>query len=120
MSKRETSYENWLKEEGIPVVAGYGIQDVTVLPRKPWKRTGGSGAYIDLKGMEGFTGMYVCEIPAGGALNPENHLYEELIYVIKGVGADGACGQPAMTSAKCTSNGRREVCSPCRSIRAIG
>jgi quercetin dioxygenase-like cupin family protein len=87
VAKRATSYELWLEEEGIPVVDGYGIEDVTLLPRKPWKRTGGSGAYIDLKGMEGFTGMYVCEIPAGGALEPENHLYEELIYIIKGMGA---------------------------------
>ena len=87
MAKRQTSYELWLKEEGIPVVGGYGVEDVTVLPRTPWRRTGGSGAYIDLTGMEGFTGMYVCEIPAGGALNPENHLYEELIYIIKGFGA---------------------------------
>ena len=31
-------------------------------------RTGGNGAYIELKGMEGFTGMYVGEIPGGGAL----------------------------------------------------
>jgi oxalate decarboxylase/phosphoglucose isomerase-like protein (cupin superfamily) len=85
--KRETSYEIWLKEEGIPVVEGYGIEDVTVLPRKPWKRTGGAGAYIELRGMEGFTGMYVGEIPARGALNPENHLYEELIYILQGVGA---------------------------------
>ena len=59
MAKRETSYEMWLKEEGIPVIDGYGVEDVTVLPRKPWQRTGGSGAYIDLKGMEGFTGMFV-------------------------------------------------------------
>src|SRR3989337_2210771 len=77
----------FLKEEGIPVIEEYGIEDVTVLARKPWKRTGGAGAYIELKGMEGFTGMYVGEIPAGGALNPENHLYEELIYVLRGVGA---------------------------------
>ncbi len=87
MRKRETSYEIWLKEEGIPVVEGYGIEDVTVLPRKPWKRTGGAGAYIELRGMEGFTGMYVGEIPARGALNPENHLYEELIYILQGIGA---------------------------------
>ena len=87
MAKRETSYEMFLKEEGIPVVEDYGIEDVTVLARKPWKRTGGAGAYIELKGMEGFTGMYVGEIPAGGALNSENHLYEELIYILKGVGA---------------------------------
>ena len=40
-----------------------------------------------MKGMEGFTGMYVGEIPPGGALHAENHLYEELIYIIKGVGA---------------------------------
>ena len=87
MAKRETSYEMFLKEEGIPVIEDYGIEDVTVLARKPWKRTGGAGAYIELKGMEGFTGMYVGEIPAGGALNSENHLYEELIYILKGVGA---------------------------------
>jgi mannose-6-phosphate isomerase-like protein (cupin superfamily) len=85
--KRETSYEIWLKEEGIPIVEGYGIEDVTVLPRQPWKRTGGAGAYIELRGMEGFTGMYVGEIPPAGALNPENHLYEELIYILQGVGA---------------------------------
>ncbi len=87
MAKRATSYEAWLREEGIPVVEGYGIEDVTALPRKPWQRTGGSGAYIELKGMEGFTGMYVGEIPARGALHPEHHLYEELIYIIRGVGA---------------------------------
>ena len=58
-----------------------------ILRYKPWKRTGGRGAYIDLKGMEGFTGMYVGEIPPGAALNPEHHLYEELIYIIQGIGA---------------------------------
>jgi quercetin dioxygenase-like cupin family protein len=87
MAKRPTSYELWLREEGIPVIEGYGIEDVSVLPRKFWKRTAGSGAYIELKGMEGFTGMAVGEIPPGGALNPENHLYEELIYILRGVGA---------------------------------
>jgi len=87
VAKLETSYEIWLKEEGIPVVQGYGVEDVTGLSLKAWPRTGGKGTYIDLKGMEGFTGMYVGEILPGGALNPENHLYEELIYILKGVGA---------------------------------
>ena len=87
MAKRATSYEIWLKEEGIPVVEGYGVTDVRDLALQPWQRTGGRGAYIDLKGMEGFTGMYVGEIPPGGALNPEHHLYEELIYIIQGFGA---------------------------------
>ena len=74
MAKRDTSYEAWLREEGITIIEGYGVEDVTELPRKPWARTGGQGAYIQLTGMEGFTGMYVGEIPAGEALNIERHL----------------------------------------------
>ena len=70
MAKREKSYEAWLRQENVPIHNGYGIEDVTVLPRGTWKRTGGNGAYIELKGMEGFTGMYVGEIPAGAALIP--------------------------------------------------
>jgi oxalate decarboxylase/phosphoglucose isomerase-like protein (cupin superfamily) len=87
VAKRETSYEQFLRAEGIPVLQAHGVEDVTSLERKAWSRTGGRGAYIDLKGMEGFTGMYVCEIPPGGALHYECHLYEELIYILRGVGA---------------------------------
>src|SRR5207253_5425036 len=76
-----------MREENIPVAEGYGIEDVTTLPRKPWARTGGKGAYIQLKGMEGFTGMYVCEIPGGGALHIERHLYEKVICILRGFGA---------------------------------
>jgi quercetin dioxygenase-like cupin family protein len=49
---------------------------------------GGRGAFIALRGImeSGFTGMYVVEIPAGGALNPERHLYEEILYVLQGRG----------------------------------
>jgi oxalate decarboxylase/phosphoglucose isomerase-like protein (cupin superfamily) len=82
-----TSYETWIKAECIPTVEAYGVEDVRVLPRGPWARTGGMGAFIQLKGMEGFTGMYVGEIPAAGALNPERHLYEELIYILEGHGS---------------------------------
>jgi quercetin dioxygenase-like cupin family protein len=87
VTKRETSYEKWMREENLPIFEGYGVEDVSVLPRKPWARTGGTAAYIQLTGMEGFTGMYVGEIPAGGALNIERHLYEKIIYILHGVGA---------------------------------
>ena len=85
-----TSYEEWIKGEGIPVVeAEGGIEHVQEIERKPWARTGGQGAFIYLKGLKqsGFTGMYVAEIEPGGALNTEKHLYEELIYILKGQGA---------------------------------
>jgi len=31
--------------------------------------------------------MYVVEIPSGGALNPERHIYDKVIYILKGQGA---------------------------------
>jgi len=84
---RETTYESWIKQEGIPVVEGYGVEDVRGISRQPWARTGGKGAFIQLKGMESFTGMYVGEVLPGASLNPERHLYEELIYILEGVGS---------------------------------
>lgn len=85
--KRETTYEAWMRQEGIPVVGGYGVEDVRGIPRQPWARAEGKGAFIELKGMEGFTGMYVGEAPPGEALNAERHLYEELIYILQGYGS---------------------------------
>lgn len=84
-----SSYEEWMRDEGIPVVEAVGgIEDVKAVERKPWARTGGKGAFIYLQGMKGgITGMYVLEIAPGKALEPEKHLYEELIYILKGQGA---------------------------------
>ena len=87
MPYRESSYERFLQEEGIPVVTGHGVEDVNVMDLGPWERLGGRGAYITLEGQEGLTGMYVMEIPPGGALKPEKHLWEELLYVLSGRGA---------------------------------
>ena len=44
--------------------------------RAPWKRLGGKGTFIQLQGMDGVTAQYVVEIPPGGALDAERHLYE--------------------------------------------
>ncbi len=85
-----TVYELWMQGEGIPIVEALGgIEDVKEVERKPWARMGGKGAFLYLRGMKegGLAGMYVMEIPPGGALNPEKHLYEELIYIFKGQGA---------------------------------
>lgn len=83
---RPTTYHQWMEEEGVPIERGHGVLDVRVLELGLWHRTGGSGAYIELVGMEGLTGMYVAEIPPSQALNPEKHLYDELIYIVAGHG----------------------------------
>lgn len=84
---QETAYFQWIRREALPIVAGHGLEDVREIRLAPWKRTGGKGAFIHLYGMTGVTGMYVAEIPPGGALQPERHLYEEVIFVLGGNGA---------------------------------
>lgn len=82
------TYEAWMEKEGIPVYEDVaGIEDVTELPRKPWARVGGLGTFIQLEGtkQEGKL-MYMAEIPGAGSLEPEKHLYDELIYIVRGRG----------------------------------
>jgi uncharacterized cupin superfamily protein len=87
---QKTAYFQWMKEQRIPVVEAYGIEDVRELKLAPWERTGGKAALIHLYGMEGVTGMYVGEIPPGEALKPERHMYEEVICILSGQGATEA------------------------------
>ena len=81
-----TVYESFLEEEGIPIVRGLGVYDVRDVTLGPWKRTGGQGAYLELNGVGGKSGLYVLEIPPGGALIPERHMYEEIFWVVEGRG----------------------------------
>jgi oxalate decarboxylase/phosphoglucose isomerase-like protein (cupin superfamily) len=83
----KTAYFQWMKRQGIPIVEGYGLEDVRDVSLAPWARTGGKAAFVNLYGMEGVTGMVIGEIPAGGALEPEKHFYEEVICILEGQGA---------------------------------
>ncbi len=85
--KQPTPYDAWMESEGIPVFRGIGISKVQNLPLFPWKRTGGKGHFIQLYGTETKWGCYVVEVPPGGALNPEKHMYEEIYLVVEGRGS---------------------------------
>ena len=83
-----TAYEHWMEQEDIPVYRSIvGVHDVAELPKRPWARMGGSGSFVEMRGvMEEGNGIYVAEIPGGGALNPERHLYQEAIFIYRGRG----------------------------------
>ena len=85
--ERINTYEKWLEKEGLPVIRDYGVFDLLGVPLQPWPRKGGRGVYLNLGGAEGQIDAYLCEIPPGKALLPQRHLYEELIYVLRGYGA---------------------------------
>ncbi|HLY64025.1 MAG TPA: cupin domain-containing protein [Chloroflexota bacterium] len=81
-------YDDYLEQEDLPIHrAVVGVDDVTKLPRAHWKRTGGNGTFIQLDGtFQSQRGIYVADIPAGGQLTPERHIYEEEIFVLEGQG----------------------------------
>ena len=81
-----TPYETYIEEQEIPVVRGVGIYDCRDVTLAPWKQMGGQGAFIQLDGTGGITGMYLIEVPPAGVINPEKHVYEELFYVLEGRG----------------------------------
>ena len=80
-------YDKYMEEEGVPVYRGIGVRRVQELPLAPWNRLGGRGTFIQLYGTEGIWGCYVIEIPPASALHPEQHLYEEIVFVVEGRGA---------------------------------
>lgn len=80
-------YDSFMQNEGVPVFRGLGLKRVHDLPLAPWARLGGRGSFIQLWGTEGLWGMYVVEVPAGGALNIERHVYEKIVLVIEGRGS---------------------------------
>jgi quercetin dioxygenase-like cupin family protein len=86
-SRPKMPYDRFMEAEGIPVFRGIGARRVQDLPMKTWARLGGRGSYIQLYGTEGLWGMYIAEIPAGGALNVEKHLYEKQVIVVEGRGS---------------------------------
>ncbi len=81
------TYRDWQVEEGLPVYDGLHFKDLNNVELGPWKRRGGLGAYINLQGTGDCDDAYVCEIPAGESLQPDRHLFEELVFVLEGRGA---------------------------------
>ncbi len=79
-------YDSYMESQEIPIYREIGISKVQNLALKPWKKQGGNGCFIQLYGTEGLWGMYVIEVPGGGALNVEKHLFEKVMYVIEGRG----------------------------------
>jgi len=80
-------YEKWQESEGIDVIKGIFVEDMRALPVKPWKRKGGLGVFINLEGAAEENDAYICEIPPGGSLLPQKHLFEETIFILEGRGS---------------------------------
>jgi len=82
-----TPYEAFIAREGVPMVRAYGITDLGELEYGYWPRIGADACFVLLHGMEGLTGMHAVQMAPGSSTNRERHLFEKVIYVLKGRGA---------------------------------
>ena len=95
MSQAPTTFEEWwvgsyyrrfVESEGVPLYEGSILEDLATLPLGDWERRGGKAAYTRLGDQEEVN-LQIVEIPPKGALKPERHIYESIMYVMKGSGA---------------------------------
>jgi oxalate decarboxylase/phosphoglucose isomerase-like protein (cupin superfamily) len=83
----KTTYQIFLEKEGVPAVRGFHIEDINGVELHSWARMGGRGVYLNLEGSEGVNDCYICEIPPAKSLEPQKHMFEELVFVVSGRGA---------------------------------
>src|SRR3989454_11383318 len=83
------AYRRFLEREQLPLLSGLAVGDLKRVEVKPWPRMDARGAYIQLTGAEDTDGAYVLEIPSGSSTAAEQHVFEEVFFVIGG----GACGR---------------------------
>jgi len=82
-----TAYRRFLEREGLPVLTGLAVDDLRRVEVVPWPRLDAKGAYIQLTGAEDTDAGYVLEIARGASTAPEQHLYEEVFFVLDGRGS---------------------------------
>jgi len=85
--RAKSAYRIYMEEEGIPVFDGAGCRDTRELPLGEWKRLGARGTFLFLDGIGEKKGMYLLQVPSGGAVLPEKHMYDEFFFVVEGRGS---------------------------------
>jgi mannose-6-phosphate isomerase-like protein (cupin superfamily) len=79
-------YASWTVKEAVPVIEDFGV-DLIAVPTAPWPRFGVDGAIVNLKGRGDFVSVFVLDLAGGAASLPQQHLYEEVVYVLSGHGS---------------------------------
>lgn len=80
-----STYQRFVQHEGVPLYEGSALEDLASLELGEWMRRGGRCAYTRLGDQE-IINLQIVEIPPGKSLEPEHHLYEATMYVLRGRG----------------------------------
>jgi len=83
---RIDTYQNWQAAQQIPVITGFFVDDIGAVELSHWDLKGAAGAFVVLDGSGGVNDAQVVEIPPAGKIKPQRHMYEEMVYVVRGHG----------------------------------
>jgi oxalate decarboxylase/phosphoglucose isomerase-like protein (cupin superfamily) len=86
-TEKDTPYLRWVREEGLDIISAQYVPNLCTVDLKPWARRGGKGVFINHEASRTSNDCYVCEIAPGKKLEPQHHLYEEMIMVLSGRGS---------------------------------
>jgi len=81
-----SAYQDFVRSEGVPLYEGSFLDNLITLELGDWERRGGKAAYTRLGDQE-VNSLQIVEIPPGGQLKPEHHMYDAVMYVLSGRGA---------------------------------
>ena len=81
----KSAYQDFVRSEEAPLYEGSALENLASLPLADWKRRGGKVAYTRLGDQENYN-LQIVEIPPGGELKPEHHMYDALMFVLSGGG----------------------------------
>jgi oxalate decarboxylase/phosphoglucose isomerase-like protein (cupin superfamily) len=86
-TEKDTPYTRWVRAEGLDIASSLYVPDLHTVELRPWARRGGRGLFLNHDASRSSNDCYVCEIPPGQQLVPQHQLYEEMIFVLDGLGS---------------------------------
>jgi quercetin dioxygenase-like cupin family protein len=87
-------YETWQAGEGIPIHKVFHVSDLESVELGRWERLGCRAAFVNLADPH-ITTAIVLELPPGGETKPVHHLFETLVFVVRGHGETAIGRAPA-------------------------
>src|SRR5947209_16618352 len=86
-AEKDSPYLRFVRSEGLDIISAQYVPNLRTVELKAWARRNGTGVFINHEASRTSNDCYVCEIGPGKKLEPQHHLYEEMILVLSGRGS---------------------------------
>ena len=88
-TEKDTPYLRFVRGEGLEIISAQYVPNLCTVDLKPWPRrgAGAKGVFINHEASRTSNDCYVCEIAPGKKLEPQHHVFEEMILILSGRGS---------------------------------